>query len=68
MLPGVASLGGRRKYRVRGTIGGSPFTGSTVLVAGGGFCVGVSKATLGAASVAIGDEVEMTLEPVARSA
>ena len=40
----VPSLGGRRQYRVQGTMCGSPFTGSTTLVGGGGFCVGVSKA------------------------
>ena len=33
-----------------------------MLVGGGGFCVGVSKATLKAASAAVGDDVEMTLE------
>jgi Domain of unknown function (DUF1905) len=57
----VAPLGGRRQMRVTGTIGGSPFTGSTMLVAGGGFCVGVSKAALTAASASVGDVVEMEL-------
>lgn len=59
----VAGLGGRRQYRVRGTIDGAGFTGSTMLVAGGGFCVGVSKAALKAAARTVGDEVEVTLEP-----
>jgi Domain of unknown function (DUF1905) len=59
----VAELGGRRQLRVTGTLQGSPFTGSTMLVAGGGFCVGVSKAALAAAGVAVGDEIELSLEP-----
>jgi NaMN:DMB phosphoribosyltransferase len=41
----VGGLGGRRQMRVAGSLNGVPFTGSTMLVAGGGFCVGVSGAT-----------------------
>ena len=62
----VERLGGRRQMRVTGTIGGAAFTGSTMLVAGGGFCVGVSRAALKAAGAAVGDEVELSIEPVAR--
>lgn len=58
----VAELGGRRQYRVEGTIDGTPFTGSTMLVAGGGFCVGVRRAALTAADVGVGDEVDVALE------
>jgi Domain of unknown function (DUF1905) len=57
----VAELGGRRQMRTSGTIEGSAFTGSTMLVAGGGFCVGVSNAALRAAGVAVGDEVHVEL-------
>jgi hypothetical protein len=32
-----------------------------MLVAGGGFCVGVSKAALAAAGARIGDEVELDI-------
>jgi hypothetical protein len=60
----VGELGGRRQMRVVGTLAGSPFTGSTMLVAGGGFCVGVSRAALAAAGVALGDEVELSVAPV----
>jgi hypothetical protein len=60
----VDNLGGRRQFRVEGTINARPFTGSTMLVAGGGYCVGVSKAALKAAGAAVGDEVEVTLERV----
>jgi len=59
----VAGLGGRRQYRVSGTLSGSPFTGSTMLVAGGGFCIGVSKAALKAAAADLGDEVEVAVRP-----
>jgi hypothetical protein len=45
----VAELGGRRQVRVGGSLDGVPFTGSTMLVSGGGFCIGVSRAALKAA-------------------
>ena len=57
----VATLGGRRQMRVAGTIAGAPFTGSTMLVAGGGFAVGVSKAALKAANASVGEEVAMDI-------
>src|SRR5262245_506586 len=62
-IPGdlVAELGGRRQMRMSGTLNGVPFTGSTMLVAGGGFCVGVSRAALQDASLSVGDEVEVQL-------
>ena len=59
----VADLGGRKQYRVTGTVNGADFTGSTMLVAGGGFCVGVSKAALKSASASLGDTVDLTLTP-----
>jgi Domain of unknown function (DUF1905) len=58
----VGELGGRRQMRVTGTLQGAPFQGSTMLVAGGGFCVGVSRAALKAADASVGDEVEMSLQ------
>ena len=57
----VAGLGGRRQYRVEGSLDGAPFGGSTMLVAGGGFAVGVSKASLKAVGRDVGDEVELVL-------
>jgi hypothetical protein len=57
----VPALGGRRQYRVSGTIDGSAFSGSTMLVAGGGFCVGVSKASLKSAGVDVGDDVAVAI-------
>ena len=57
----VDELGGRRQMRMAGSLDGVPFSGSTMLVAGGGFCVGVSRAALKAASVSVGDDVEVQL-------
>jgi hypothetical protein len=57
----VDQLGGRRQRRVTGTLNGAEFTGSTMLVAGGGFCVGVSKAALKAADAEVGDQVTLAL-------
>jgi hypothetical protein len=59
----VAELGGRRQMRVTGTLNGAVFSGSTMLVAGGGFCVGVSKAALTAGGAAVGDEIDLVIEP-----
>ena len=58
----VADLGGRRQMRMAGSLNGVPFTGSTMLVAGGGFCVGVSAAVLRSCGVCVGDEVDVQLE------
>ena len=57
----VEELGGRRQMRVAGSLAGTPFTGSTMLVVGGGFCVGVSKAALKAAGVEVGDTVAVSM-------
>lgn len=58
----VTALGGRRQYRVEGLLNGAPFGGSTMLVAGGGFALGVSKAALSAADASVGDEIEVAVE------
>src|SRR3954447_9740678 len=63
----VAPLGGRRQYRVAGTLDGVPFGGSTMLVAGGGFAVGVSKAALKAGGVDIGDDLDVAIAPVTKA-
>ena len=59
----VQELGGRRQYRVEGTLNGAAFGGSTMLVAGGGFAVGASKAALKAAGAEVGDEVDVAIAP-----
>jgi hypothetical protein len=61
----VAELGGRRQMRMTGSLNGTPFAGSTMLVTGGGFCVGVSKAALKASGVSVGDEADVQLERAA---
>ncbi len=58
----VAGLGGRRQMRMNGSLNGMPFTGSTMLVTGGGFCVGVSKAALKASGLSVGDVADVVLE------
>ena len=60
----IATLGGRRQMRVTGTLNDAPFTGSTMLVTGGGLCVGVSRANLTAARAALGDAVRLSIERV----
>ena len=62
-VPGelVETLGGRKQYRVTGTLNGAPYAGSGVLVAGGGYCVGVSHGALKTANAAVGDEVDVTI-------
>lgn len=57
----VADLGGRKQMRMVGTLNGAPYTGSTMLVAGGGLCVGVSKAALKEGGASVGDDVELDL-------
>ena len=57
----VAALGGRKQVRVTGTLGGAPFAGSGMLVAGGGYCVGVSRTAMQAVGAAIGDEVDVVI-------
>jgi hypothetical protein len=57
----VDELGGRRQMRMAGSLNGVPFSGSTMLVAGGGFCVGVSRVALKSAAVSVGDDVEVQL-------
>ena len=64
----VAELGGRRQMRVIGTLNGSPFTGSTMLVAGGGLCVGVSRAALKAAGASMDELVTLTIKSEAPNA
>jgi hypothetical protein len=59
----VDQLGGRRQMRVTGTLDGAPYTGSTMLVAGGGFCVGASRTALKAAGAEVGDEVQLSIAP-----
>lgn len=60
----VGELGGARQARVTGTLDGLPFAGSTILLAGGGLCVGVSRAALRAADVSVGDRIKIEIAGV----
>ena len=51
--------------RVSGSLNGTDFNGSAMLVAGGGRCVGVSKAALKTAEVSVGHDVALLLARVA---
>ena len=57
----VEPLGGRTQYRVAGTLNGLSYAGSGMLVAGGGYCVAVSRAALKAANADVGDEVAVEI-------
>jgi uncharacterized protein DUF1905 len=57
----VDRLGGRKQMRVGGTLNGAPYSGSGMLVAGGGYCVSVSRAALEAANAEVGDSVEVEI-------
>jgi hypothetical protein len=58
----AAEIGAKHRSRVRGTFGGAPFRSNLVSM-GGGLLLGVHKATVKAAGVAIGDTVTIVLEP-----
>jgi hypothetical protein len=62
----VEAVGGRRQMRVSGTLNGTPFTGATMLVRGGGFCVGVTKTAMRDAGIGVGDTAAVSLEPAAK--
>ena len=57
----VERLGGRKQYHLSGTLGGVPFSGSGMLVAGGGYCVGLSRAALKVAGASIGAEIDVEI-------
>jgi hypothetical protein len=58
----AAEIGAKHRSRVRGTFGGAPFRSNLVSM-GGGLLLGVHKATVEAAGVAIGDTVKIVMEP-----
>lgn len=60
----VGELGGRRQMRLSGSLNGTDLNGSTMLVAGGGLCLGVSKAALKRAGASVGDDVALLLARV----
>ena len=63
---GIATLGGLRQQRVRGTIGGIDFVSNVMPAGGGRLALSVSKAMLGAANVGIGDSADVAITGVGR--
>lgn len=61
----AAAIGATHMMRVKGTLAGAPYR-SNVAKMGGRLILGVHKATLAAAGKAIGDEVDVTIEPDAK--
>lgn len=57
----VSSLGLKQHSRVKGTIGGTPYRSSTARY-GGVMYLGVHKATVKDAGLAVGDSVDVTIE------
>jgi hypothetical protein len=58
----AAGIGAKHRSRVKGTFAGAPFRSNLVSM-GGGLLLGVHKATVQAAGVAIGDTVEVVMQP-----
>jgi uncharacterized protein DUF1905 len=63
---GIATLGGLKQQRVRGTIGGADFLSNVMPAGGGRLALSVSKAMLGAANVGIGESVDVAITGVGR--
>ena len=63
----IATLGGLKQQRVRGTIGGADFTSNVMPAGGGRLALSVSKAMMGAAGVGIGDSAEVAITGVGRA-
>jgi hypothetical protein len=55
------AMGGRKQFRVVGTLNGVPLRSSTFPYEGEGLWLGVHKATREAAGLAFGDEVELSI-------
>src|SRR5579859_2887226 len=57
-----AALGGRGRFRVRGSLRGVEFSSSTMPASDGGCCLGIHKAVREAAGAAFGEVLELELE------
>ncbi|MEP7020233.1 MAG: YdeI/OmpD-associated family protein [Pseudonocardiales bacterium] len=64
LLPGdvLKSLGGGSRFRVIGTLNGTPFASSTMSMGAGRVCLGMHKVTRETAGVAIGETVQVSVE------
>ena len=61
----IASLGGLKQQRVRGTINGSQYTSNVMPAGGGRLALSVSKAMLRTSGVSVGDAADFEIERVA---
>ena len=62
----ISTLGGLKQQRVHGRIGGAEFTSNVMPAGGGRLALSVSKAMMGAANAAIGDDVDIAIARVGR--
>lgn len=62
----VATLGGLKQQRVRGTIGGADFTSNVMPAGGGRLALSVSKAMMAAAGAGIGTTADIVITGVGR--
>ena len=62
----IATLGGLKQQRVRGTIGGADFVSNVMPAGGGRLALSVSKAMMGAAGVGIGASADVAITGVGR--
>ena len=62
----VATLGGLRQQRVRGTIGGAEFVSNVMPAGGGRLALSVSKAMMGLAGVGVGQSADVEITGVGR--
>ena len=63
---GIATLGGLKQQRVRGTIAGADFVSNVMPAGGGRLALSVSKAMMGAARVGIGESADVAITGVGR--
>lgn len=62
----VATLGGLKQQRVRGTIGGADFVSNVMPAGGGRLALSVSKAMMGVAGVGLGETADVVITGVGR--
>jgi hypothetical protein len=62
----IASIGGLKQQRVRGTIGGAEFSSNVMPAGSGRIALSVSKAMMSSAGATIGDEVDVEIVSVGR--
>ena len=64
--PNVEALGGLKQQRVHGTIGAVEFVSNVMPAGGGRLALSVSRATMNAAGVVVGDAADFEIAAVGR--